>query len=1358
MISAMLLASYLPVLMMAGGNEMVASELKPTAPIMDDGVDPFLSGYFIENKGQWEGGPVFSGRTSFGDIHLYESRIVIDVFNMEIEESKDLESPKILSTHVKGCVLVYEFPGSRNILPTGEGDLGSYTNYFMGNDPGRWVTGARNFESVVYRGLWEGIDLRYHFSDNALKYEFVAAPGSEPDDISVRVLGQDSMKVGTDRLQLVLDGNELISDDELVTFLSFEPANVIPSTFVKKDSNTYGFDIGEYDMKEGIVIDPVLYATYVGDQYPQGGNDIAIDEKGNAYVTGKASVYYTQGNDTTSHFPTTAGAYDQTFNGGECDCFVLKLNQDGSNLVFSTFIGGSDVDYGEAIEVDINGDIIISGITGSEDFPSTSGAYDETHNGRYDIFLLRMNDQGNDLVFSTFIGCSSSEWMTSMALDRWSNPYITGYLSFDPDQTDRFPTTHGCFQNEIKGGLDVFVLRLNASGAEVDYATFLGGRRSDYSGGISIDGKGDVFICGTTWSESDFPLTEGGADSSLDGYVDGFVSKFDPALSMLIASTFIGGPSVDEATDIALDDEGNVMITGTTIGDFPVEEGLVDIYDPADGGIFFVKMVPDLSIIAGSGRIGGSENERQPSICIDDEGQIYLSGWSSSADLPTTSNGQFRTFSGENDGFIYILDAEMKRILHGTYFGGRGYEYSHSMVLDEEGAIYITGETTSPDFPVTKGAYDRLFGGEPDVFIMKYGNFSIPEPPTITRGSSGDGFVNISWLPGFNGGMDIKEFRIYRGGSELDMVMVASLDHGIRQLNDTSVFNGHEYLYQVSCVNGMGESPRSNIFRAETGYRPSPPSSIRSGTGDGFVKLSWDEPDETGGWPILGYRLYMETGTSIFVMLEELPADRMYYTHSGLENGITYSYFLRSFNHLGPSDPSEILDVAPMDVPTYPLDLNADAGDRYVNLSWNAPWDNKGSPIEEYRIYRRTGDSEVLMLSSQGPDTLSFNDTGLTNGIRYFYSVSAVNGVGESSVSPEVEAVPMGLPDPPSNLKCTLTGNNAELSWSHPGYDGGSRILKYRIYKGTGLKDLILLEEIVANSDPRFQDLGLTFGDTYAYAVTSKNSAGESEPSNLVKVIPKSIPTPPLDLEGEEGDGYVELSWKAPVDMRGSKLKEYRIYRGVDLEESSLFKTIDAGTLSFNDTDVENGKSYTYYLTAVNFEGESGLSNRIYMDPKGLPTAPVELTVHILDDQVVISWLPPLDDGGRMIVNYRIYKGETIEGLEMVDIVDYNTLNYEDAEVRNNSTYYYAVTAVTGVGMSNLSEIASIFVPPRDEDNEEPPGIEKEDEEGEGLGTVLIIILSSGSVLVLGVIILVGTIMRKGRKEEKRTIWDDPET
>jgi len=1358
MISAMLLVSYLPVLTIAGGNEIVIPAGIPTGPTLDEGVDPFLSGYFIENKGQWERGPAFSGRTSFGDIHLYESRIVLDVFSMEIEESEDLESPEILSTHVEGCVLVYEFPGSRNTIPTGEGDMGSYTNYFMGNDPDRWVTGARNFESVVYKDLWEGIDLRYHFSDNALKYEFIAAPGSNPDDISVRVLGQDSMKVGTDRLQLTLDGNELISDDDLKTFMSSEPANVIPSTFVKKDSNTYGFDIGNYDMKKEIVIDPVLYATYVGDQYPQSGHDIVIDEQGNAYVTGKASVHYTPSNDTTSNFPTTAGAYDQTFNGGECDCFVLKLNQDGSNLDFSTFIGGSDVDSGEQIEVGLDGDIIVSGITESENFPSTSGAYDETYNGRYDIFLLRMNDEGSDLVFSTFLGCSSQDRLTSMALDRWSNPYITGYLSYYPDQTDRFPTTHGSFQSDISGGNDVFVLRLNASGSEVDYSTFLGGRKSEYSGGISIDERGDVFICGTTWSEYDFPITEGAANPVFNGYVDAFVSRFDPALSILIASTYIGGPGVDEATDIALGDDGNVLITGVTIGDFPVEEGFVDIYSPSDGGIFFLKMASDLSSIVGSGRIGGSEYERLPSICVDGDGQVYLTGWTSSPDLPTTSNGQFRTLSGGYDGFIYILDDGMRNILHGTYFGGMGHEYFSSMVLNTDGAMYFTGETTSPDFPVTNGAYDRLFGGEPDVFIMKYGNFSIPEPPTITRGSSGDGFVNISWLPGFNGGMDINEFRIYRGGSDPDMVRVASLESDIRQYNDTSVFNGHEYLYRVSCVNGMGESPMSNIFRAETGHRPSPPSSIRSGRGDGFVKLSWEEPKETGGWPILGYRVYMEEDSSKYVMLEELPPDSMYFTHSGLENGITYSYFLGSFNLLGPSDPSEILDVVPMDVPTYPLDLLADAGDRCVNLTWNAPWDNKGSPIEEYRIYRRTGDSEVLMISSQRSDTLSFNDTGLTNGIQYFYGVSAINEVGESSVSPEVEAVPMGLPDPPSNLKCTLTGNNAELSWSPPGFDGGSRILKYRIYKGTDLKEMFLLEEIAASSDPRFQDPGLTFGETYAYAVTSKNSAGESELSNLVKVIPKSIPTPPLDLEGEDGDGYVQLSWKTPMDMRGSKLKEYRIYRGVDVEGPSVFKTIEAGTLTFNDTEVENGKSYTYYLSAVNFEGESDLSNRIYMDPKGLPTAPVELTVHILDDQAVLSWLPPLDDGGRMIVNYRIYKGETIEGLEMVHIVGYNTLSYEDAEVQKNSTYYYAVTAVTGVGMSNLSETASIFIPPKDDDNEEPPGIEEEDEDEKGLATVLIIILSSGSVLLLGAIILVGTIVRKGRKDGKRTIWDDPET
>lgn len=308
----------------------------------------------------------------------------------------------------------------------------------------------------------------------------------------------------------------------------------------------------------------LLYSTFIGGTGTDNGNAIAIDDEGNAYITGDT-------NDNT--FPTTQGAYDRSNNGG-IDAFVTKLNLDGTDLVYSTFIGGSNVDIGSGIAIDGSGNAYITGQTFSSDFPTTPGAYDTTYiTGNYDAFVTKLNLDGTELVYSTYLGGSATDAGKGIAVDSEGNSYITGYT-----RSLNFPTTEGAHDRNLGGTYDAFVTKLNSTGADLVYSTFLGGPGEDRGYGIAIDAAGNAYITGRTLA-SNFPTTTGAYDTSFNGSSDAFVTKLNPSGKGLVYSTYLGGSSNDYGNGIAIDALGNVYITGqTNSSNFPATAGAYDTF------------------------------------------------------------------------------------------------------------------------------------------------------------------------------------------------------------------------------------------------------------------------------------------------------------------------------------------------------------------------------------------------------------------------------------------------------------------------------------------------------------------------------------------------------------------------------------------------------------------------------------------------------------------------------------------------------------------------------------------------------------------------------------------------------------
>jgi hypothetical protein len=570
--------------------------------------------------------------------------------------------------------------------------LPGISSYFRGNDPAKWITGIPNFAKVRAAAVYPGIDLIYYGNQSQLEYDFVLAPGADPASIRLRFDGVASLRIDAGgNLVLSTPAGEITQEKPVVYQTIGGERKPVAGRFVIDGRNAISFALANYDRSQPVVIDPVLiYSSFLGGGDVDEGHASAADANGNMYVTGRT-------------LSTPAG---------DADVIIRKISFDGSAFLYNADLGGSDNDVGNGIAVTPGGSAYVGGRTRSLDFP-VANAFQSSNFGINNGFVLRLDRTGQNLIFSTYVGGSADDRGYAVALDSQGSVYLAGAAS-----SSDFPTSTGAFQRFLRGGLDCFVVKFDSQGNGI-WGTLVGGGSDDQAFGIAVDGGGNAYITGSTNSDS-YPQANASFQHSRHGGLDAFITEITADGSALVYSTFAGGGNDDFGNGIAVDPSGNAFVVGTTAsGDFPTTRGAFQTgYAGGNSDVFVLAYSVNGRALLFSTFVGSHGADEGNGIGLDDVDDVFIVGDTNSDQYPVTPDAIQPNRFGGFDVVFTVLDPTGSQMLYSTFFGGSADDIGLGIAVDSGQNVYLTGITSSNDFPITNGAAQTQPGGGPsDAFF-----------------------------------------------------------------------------------------------------------------------------------------------------------------------------------------------------------------------------------------------------------------------------------------------------------------------------------------------------------------------------------------------------------------------------------------------------------------------------------------------------------------------------------------------------------------------------------------------------------------------------------------------------------------
>ncbi|MEW5985892.1 MAG: SBBP repeat-containing protein [Chloroflexota bacterium] len=718
--------------MAAQSSVTAADGQPPAAPNLESPFSNLQSPLlFIENQGQWEPAARFQARSGNMTLWLADDALWLTIAGPESREPGAAgpcpPAPFHLCppAHGRGVNLRLTFIGA-NPHSQMEAFTAQATpvSYLVG-EPARWRPNVPAWDGVRYHDLYPGLDLELTGENGRLAPRLTCKADCQSalQNVRLRLEGADTvvfdekvLRLDTAAGPITLPLLSVEGLDSQAAAAGFQPT-ILPLAGngfeIVTPLATGGRSAWPADPDAGILWEndaDLGYSTYLGGSSTETNYNMTVDANGSVYATGDSY---------SSDFPTTPGAFDTSQN-GSTDVYVAKISFDGSELIYATYIGGNSIDLGDDVAVDSSGAAYVAGKTTSNNFPATSGAYDTTHNGGWDAFALKLNADGNALLYATYLGGGSEDYGEGVVIDDTGAAYVVSEV-----WSSAYPTTAGAYDTTYGGAGDIGVTKLNASGNGLVYSTFIGGGDYDcWDCDIAIDSEGNIYVTGYTES-TNFPATSGAYDTTHNGGWDGYVAKLNAAGSALVYATYLGGSGSDcyEDCAITVGPDGAAYIGGNTYSSgFPTTPGA---YDTTNDGrdAFITKLSLDGSQLAYSTFLGGSNTDQAHAIEVDSAGSAYVVGKTSSSDFPTTDDAYDTTHNGLSDVFVVRMNPTGDELQYSTFLGGSSSDcgYDCSLALGRNGAVYLAGQTSSANFPTTEGAFDTTLNGNNDGFAASLG-------------------------------------------------------------------------------------------------------------------------------------------------------------------------------------------------------------------------------------------------------------------------------------------------------------------------------------------------------------------------------------------------------------------------------------------------------------------------------------------------------------------------------------------------------------------------------------------------------------------------------------------------------------
>jgi len=969
-----------------------------------------------------------------------------------------------------------------------------------------------------------------------------------------------------------------VNDAGLVSYLGLTNSSDLPTTagaycttYVRTGERVDSIVLVQLDAALGRVV----YCTYINGidtvhiPYLQLGDvgywitmAAAADGAGDFYVAGMTAY---------GAFPVTPGAANTSLIGGTTDCFVLRLSPRGggsSDLVASTFFGGTDWDHLRSATVLVDGRVCIGGETNSIDLPITPDAIF----GDGDVsdgFVAVLDGALASIEFCTYIG---GLWYDDVEIVRGGRAsdrlYVVG-LSSSPDM----PYTPGCFDHKNRA-MDKthYVAVLNITRPAVDYLTFMGGSgwedavRPANNALVEADG---AFVWASTTSSSNFPVTRGAFQSSYGGGVwDAFLLKLDPTACALpeAPANFTATPGSGRAV---LRWEPQTMV-GYRVDLFKIYRGttpskLTWVRD-ADGAF---STWTDTGLTNGRTYyygVSAINSQGEGPMATASVVPIGLPGAPQNLKL-TTGDGTVRVTWSPPASTGGVLTGY--RLLRGPSAGG----LSPIMTLNATTLSY-------KDLDVVVGAtyhYGLLAfndAGNGTTILASIRVRTLPSPPTGLSLVEDDRMVNVYWSPPLDDGASvIRGYRVYRGDRLDNMSRIIERDNTTLFYNDLSLTNGMSYCYYITATTADNESAPSEL-RWASPYGPPPrPTGLQAVAGNLQVSLTWSPPATDNGRPITNY--VIRWGTAPVALTNSVQiGNATIHIQAVPENGVTYFFQVAAVNLKGAGLYSAEASATPMGTLGRLASLQAEMVAEGVMLSWEPPTETGGAKSLIY-IVQRMGPEPTFREVGQVKDGLEFLDNTTVAGVSYTYRVAASTPAGPGPYT-EVNITVILPPSRIDTLTASAGDGLIELRWSPPATDGGSGITAYFILKRGPEGGYALLTWTLMNNHT---DREVVAGSTYTYYVVARNDRFNGTDWREVSATAVTHPGAVGELRLTYTEGAVELSWLPSTKSGAARTTGYVILRG--LKSTELKPIAEVGPITFyRDGTVEKGNRYYYQVIA----------------------------------------------------------------------------------------------------------------------------------------------------------------------------------